>query len=310
MSGELKTQSQSGDTIYAVAFKGIQVLNVSTVALETYVTASLGSYDIALTEQGSSGRFVGSVPAGTPAGRYDFFYYSQQGANPAEGDIFVGNASLYWSGDTETSDPGSTDTTIALITLDEAKEYLKVNASDDDAILSTFINMASAWVGRYIGRNLVRTTYVEYYNGDGTKDLILRHSPIVSVTSIYIDSLRAWASSSLVATTNYIVKKASGIIKAWYLFGCFPCGESNIKVTYVAGYTAGSDMPQDVRFAVKRLVEFYYRIGYTHRKLDYSSESLEGMNVNFKDFDIPKDVKLVLEPYRKFLGSPQFDYAD
>lgn len=312
MSGELKTQGQTAETVYALLFSGAQVFNTVSGAFEAYSTGSLGSYDIALTEQGSSGRFVGDMPSGVSRGRYDVYFYVKEGASPAELDDFIGNLTLYWSGDAVVDDPGTIDTTVGLITLTEAKEYLKTTNASDDAILSALINGASSWIKGYLGRSLVRTSYVEYYSGDGSDCLLLRNRPIVSVSSIYVDSLRQWASSSLVASTNYIVKKESGILETFQLMSNWSPGSSNIKVSYSAGYTTGSSgtMPHDIRLATKRILEKYYRIGYSHRKLDFSSESIEGMNVSFRDDDVAKDVKLMLSPYRNLLSSPQYDYAD
>jgi hypothetical protein len=207
------------------------------------------------------------------------------------------------------------DTTRAILTLAEAKEYAKVTSSGDDGIISALINSVSEMVQGYLKRNLVSTAYVEYYSGDGTRDLCLRNFPIVSLTSVYIDSLRAWSSDTLVSTSDLIVKKSSGILEAFNLLYGFTPGQSNIKVSYTAGYTigTGSDsgtMPYDIRFAAKRLIEHHYRLGYSQRKLDYQTESMQQVNTTFKDFDIPKDVKLMLDGYRATLPVSQFEYAD
>lgn len=208
------------------------------------------------------------------------------------------------------------DTAIALVSLAEAKEYLKITTTGDDVIISHLINAVSEWVGRYLNRDLVSKSRIEYYSGDGSSVLILKHSPVTAIASIYADSQREWASSTLINQTDLIIKKDSGIIEAFNLFGNFQSGRSGIKITYTAGYTVATDggatgtMPYAIRMAVKRLIDNQYRIGYTNRKLDYSSESLGGMNVTLKDNDIPKDVKSMLQSFKKIMPSPQFEYAD
>lgn len=209
------------------------------------------------------------------------------------------------------------DSSVALITLVELKEYLNQSGTADDAIFQTLLNAASAWVQRYLGRNLLRATYTEYYNGDGSEQLVLRNFPVVSVTSIHIDNLRQFTSNSLIAATDYFLRPAAGIVEAFYLFNRFYTGRANVKVVYVAGYLPDIDksealggMPQEVRMAVKRIVDHHYRAGYTNRKLDISSQTVGDVTTVFKDGDIPKDAVSMLAPFIKRLSSPQFSHAD
>jgi uncharacterized phiE125 gp8 family phage protein len=207
------------------------------------------------------------------------------------------------------------DTTKALISLQEAKEYLGIDnaTTTQDAILSALLNGIGEWVSKFLGRNLVQATYTEYYDGDGADELMLKNVPIVSVTSVYVDALRAFGSDTLIASSNYIVKKAVGILKAWQLFGFWTHGDANIKVTYVAGYTtsfSGGTMPHNIRLAVKRILERQYLHGFTHRKLDVASETIGDATTTFREDRIPKDAIAMLEPHRAFMDAPRFAYAD
>jgi len=208
------------------------------------------------------------------------------------------------------------DATISLVSLAEAKEYLKITSSGDDSILDLLINNVSQMVQRYLKRNLITTDYVEYYSGDSSLDLVLRNYPINSIASIYIDQLRQWGISNAVdVANNVIIKKKQGIIRAFNLLYGWTSGESNIKITYNAGYTVGTGggtgtLPYDIRMAVVRILDHHYRIGYTHRKLDFQTESMQNMNTTFKDFDLPKDVKLMLDGYASPIPASQFEYAD
>ena len=210
------------------------------------------------------------------------------------------------------------DTNIALVTLEEAKEYLKQSGTDQDAIISHLVNAISAWVQGYLKRNLVSKAYVEYYSGDGDVELVLRNYPIVSITGVWLDSLRVFGSDTLIDSTDYITKKDQGILRAFNLFGNWINGESNIKVSYTAGYTVASagtpgssgTMPYDIRMAVKRILDHQFRVGYTHRKLDFQSESISGMNITFNPNDIPKDALSMLDGWKKSIPTPQYEYAD
>lgn len=218
------------------------------------------------------------------------------------------------------------DTGIALITLAELKEYLNVTDSSQDAVLSALLNAASAWIKGFLKRNLVNRTWTEYYDGDASLQLMLRNLPIVSITTIWVDYLRAWANDKIVNSANYFIKKESGIVEAFYLFGNWIPGRANIKVIYVAGYdnlgidetaqvsggafTGAYGMPNPIRMAVKRIVDHHFRSGYTGRKLDINSETRGDLTTTFKDGTLQKDVQDMLLPYRQPLETPGFAYAD
>lgn len=210
------------------------------------------------------------------------------------------------------------DTGISLVTLPEAKEYLKVVGSEEDTIIQTILNGVSSWVGTFLGRDLVRAERTEYYDGDGTDSLILRHRPIVSVATLNVDSTRTFASGYDVnVSANIIIQKNQGVLRAWNLFSAFSCGTANVKVKYTAGYLTAIDkteadggMPSGIRLAVKRIVDHQYRVGYVNRKFDVRSESIGDRNTTFAGPDIPEDAKAMLLPYRNWFPAPRFSHAD
>jgi uncharacterized phiE125 gp8 family phage protein len=198
----------------------------------------------------------------------------------------------------------------ALISLADFKTFSNISGSDHDTILEMLINQASAWIRRHIGRNLIQTTYTEYYNGHGERDLKLRNRPIVSVSNLYDDSARAFGSSSEIAVaTNVLISKEAGIITLWNTAGVFSRGRANIKVIYSAGYALAS-IPADVQMAVCRTVDKHYRAGYTNRALDVSSETEGERTTTHAGPDLSKDVKALLLPFRKVDWAPQFSHAD
>lgn len=204
---------------------------------------------------------------------------------------------------------------LALISLSEAKEYLGITDTGDDLVLTHLLNEVSAIIQKYIGRELVSQERTQYYSGDGSCELILKDFPIISINSINVDSQRSFDSSTEIDSENFIVKKGSGIVEAFNLLGNWTPGRSNIKIVYTSGYTVGNSgsdgtMPYDIRLAAKRLLDLHFRTGYTHRKLDYQSESISGMNVTFKEGELPKDVKSILDAYRSLTTTPQFEYEE
>lgn len=98
MANELRGVSTSGNTLYA------RIMNPAGLwwngsAFEAYSAGNYATYDVALTEQGSSGVYVGTFPAGiTTAGTYEYYVYIQSGGSPAESDVLASTGRVDWTG--------------------------------------------------------------------------------------------------------------------------------------------------------------------------------------------------------------------
>jgi len=128
--------------------------------------------------------------------------------------------------------------------------------------LTPIIGAAEAKVKQFLNRDLESATYTaEKYDGSGTNELILRQSPVTTLTSVArydgLDSNNDEVWTTLVLGTDYeramIPAEANRIILDYYEFelGC-----QNYRVTYVAGY---STIPLDIQLACKELVALYWR---------------------------------------------------
>lgn len=202
----------------------------------------------------------------------------------------------------------------ALVTLANAKVYLKISGTDEDSILELIINSVSTAIQSFLGRSLIdpgaEAPATEYYHGSGHEELILRGYPVVAITSIHEDSLRQWGASSAVnVSSDVMVDKASGILRCWNLKGFWTEGVANVRVKYRYGYAVAS-LPADIQLAAYRLVDRHFRDGYTHRRLDVASESIGERTSTYANLEIPNDVKKMISRYKRLLPSPHFAYAD
>ncbi len=119
-----------------------------------------------------------------------------------------------------------------LITLTEAKEFLKIDFNDEDALLDRLITQATAIIQRKYQRDLIQAIYTdEEYNGEDHDLIFIRNFPVQSITSIKVND-------QAVDPSGYIVNKATGIVKRET--GYWPEGWANIKVSYTGGYAADS----------------------------------------------------------------------
>lgn len=204
------------------------------------------------------------------------------------------------------------DTTIALITLADAKAYLKVatGTTSEDTIISDLINECSVWINSYCGRKLVDPTfggtvgaaYTEYYDGNGGPDLFLRQWPVIVVTSLYIDALRVWdAPTQVDLAADVQVDSESGILTLWNNQSIFGRGVGNVRVIYRAGYIHGVNVPHDLQMACRKLVAWKYYQDYSQRRFGVASESTGDRQVNYTEEALLPDVKQILDRYRRML---------
>ena len=103
------------------------------------------------------------------------------------------------------------------ITLTEAKNFLRVDGSDDDALITALISAAREMCEQYTRRILVTTTIDEYFDGFPnyknavSKDIIyLSRGPVQSITSLkYVDEI---GSEETVASSYYVSDTISELL--------------------------------------------------------------------------------------------------
>lgn len=101
MAKEIQSLAATGQTLYAQVFRvtdGAIWNTAGTPAFETYATANIADYDIAMAEAGTaSGYYTGNLPA-LAAGTYSVVVRVRAGGSPAETDIPVSVGTIHWDG--------------------------------------------------------------------------------------------------------------------------------------------------------------------------------------------------------------------
>ena len=108
MSDELWHNHTTGQTLYAIRFQQDGDVFITSGASDEVWGAGgndADDYDVTMTEStvGSSGHYVGDFDASgnIVAGTYRICIYKQAGANPADTDLPIGQAEIYWNGTKE-----------------------------------------------------------------------------------------------------------------------------------------------------------------------------------------------------------------
>jgi hypothetical protein len=111
MANELSASYTTGSVLYAVILNASgQAYNTATPAFEAINGANWANYAINFAEQGTTGLFLASVPAGiSAAGRYSVKVYLRAGGSPALGDSFLGASALEWTGTAESNNNAIAD---------------------------------------------------------------------------------------------------------------------------------------------------------------------------------------------------------
>ena len=183
-----------------------------------------------------------------------------------------------------------------IISLAELKSYLNVTKTDFDVILAAIKAAVEAFVKNYCHDTFLHATFTEYYDGSGSGVLILDHYPITAITEINIDSDRAFAVSTKLATANIISSDRNnqrGIVELFD--GTFPVGTKNVKAVYNAGFAT---LPEDLKLAVKQICAREFLI-QDKAMMGITSQNVGDKTVSLNLEDLPRNTWLILQAYKR-----------
>lgn len=148
------------------------------------------------------------------------------------------------------------------VTLNEARDFMRVDYDDDDALIKELIKAARRHAENVTERAFINQTWTLGLDCFwGSSVLYLPRPPLSSVTSItYVDTD---GNSQTVAASTYSVDTTHEPGRVWLAYGQTwptPRAERNaVTVTYVAGYgAAASSVPETARIAIKMMVSDMY----------------------------------------------------
>lgn len=165
--------------------------------------------------------------------------------------------------------------TMSLITINDFKNYIGLDSTSEDEYLTILVSGVCDSFKRLVGWEVAQQTYTHYFDGNWSSEIALFETPVMSVTSVYLDnngydgqSASPFPASTLLTPgVDYYLKldrslggSASGLLvkigNVWPGQWSRPRGDltprrvfsqGNIKVTYVAGYYP---IPNDIRLAL------------------------------------------------------------
>lgn len=178
------------------------------------------------------------------------------------------------------------------ISLAEAKAHLRVDASDEDDLITALIQAATAsldgWSGR-LGRCLVTQTWRQDYVGFPQGGVLRLPFPDVQSVSVsYVDE--TGASQTLATSIYHVVDDAIGAACVRDPDATWPETDDrpiSVSVTLVAGFGLAAAVPAPIKAAIKLMVGDLY----AHR------ETVAGGS--YASIPMSMTVQNLLAPYRR-----------
>ena len=75
-----------------------------------------------------------------------------------------------------------------IVTIAEAKSFIRIDTSDDDTLLDNMIKQARIWSENYIGKDIVAKTR-KYYLEQASSRFEIPFSPIASISSVTVEGV-------------------------------------------------------------------------------------------------------------------------
>lgn len=200
-----------------------------------------------------------------------------------------------------------------LITLDEAKKYLRIGkTSQHDAELPALISAVSLDVCRVTGFDWLQASITEPRNGNGQAALTALKAgrpgpPITSVTSVKENGVTLTVATSYSESADVIVDLQRGVFTrrpgnpssaVWPCKGYWTEGVLNVELQYVAGDAVGS-IPADIKLPVKELVAILFK-RMDAKWQGISSRAAGQGSVSLVD-ELPSFYRLMLERRRRVM---------
>lgn len=159
-----------------------------------------------------------------------------------------------------------------LITLEEAKQHLRVDVSDDDSLITGMIRSATRVAENYVSRAFVSRQFeMTLDRFPGTKrertfpqEIVLPRAPLVSLDEVAYQSTEVSGSpeAPVEKTVEAVADKTRlkpRIVplyeQTWPDTALVP---EAVKITFTAGMGSADDVPEDIKAAVKLILGSLY----------------------------------------------------
>lgn len=185
-----------------------------------------------------------------------------------------------------TGSPLSFIATGAIVTVQDVKDYLRIETDAEDALLAELIVEATGLVQAMVGPSLTHASVTWYDDAEtmrlntGITNLQLKFTPIDEDTLVITD-----CNDEVVPADSYVIRQDEGLVKAKTSnFSQGPAWSFSMgpyKLTCVAGYEFADQYATVLLPLIKSLLTDYTAFLWQQRTLGSSSEKAAGTTVTF-----------------------------
>ena len=180
--------------------------------------------------------------------------------------------------------------TSAIVTLQDAKNHLRVDSTDEDSLIQTLVDAATAYLDGFygvLGRAMVTQTWIQKFDGWDSY-LYLPVFPVASITSVvYLNS--SGGSTTVTASDYQLLTDECGPYVAFDQAFSYPTlgieTGPQVTVTYVAG-EAVTNVPRPLKQAMLLLIGHWFA-------------QRETVNVGNITTELEFTVRTLIAPYRR-----------
>ena len=153
-----------------------------------------------------------------------------------------------------------------IITIQDVKDFARIDTSADDTLISLMIETARIWCENYISRDIVPKNRTYYVDVTTTGLIDLPFSPVASISSVTINN--ETATFTILGLNNETIELDGGAAE-------------KVKITYITEGINNAMMKQ----AMLQTITTYY---------DNRADFVQGANVHL----IPTSAKTILSSYK------------
>lgn len=177
---------------------------------------------------------------------------------------------------------------MAIDTRSNVKSALGITDTGSDDQIDALLEPLTEALETYAGRAFEQAARTEYVDSDGEQYLLLRYTPVASITSV-TDRV----TGSAVASSEYELEGTPGLLRRLSFGAAWPAGNRRYTVAYTGGPATA---PEDIKAAFYEIISASLK-GQgglkSEKEGDYSYTLAEGSMEG-----IPKTAQMVLNRYR------------
>ncbi len=163
------------------------------------------------------------------------------------------------------------------VLLSEAKLYLRIDGTTEDALVSDLIVVARMSAEQYLRSSLITQSWKLVYNDYLDDEIDLPMPPVISVSNVIVTNRDT--TTQTISANNYYLNAN----KRKLLFDNYVSGFS-IEINYNTGYGVAGQVPSPIKYGI-----------LAHMAALYDERGLIGQE------NLPVQVSSLYEPYREVL---------